>query len=43
MFWMAIVGAIFAVIARLRRQREFAYAPAIALGLLMFIVRGYFP
>ena len=41
MFWVAIVGGAFALIARVRREREYAYAPAIALGLLAFIVRGY--
>lgn len=42
LFYVAIFGGILAVVARLRREREFAYAPAIALGLLAFIVRGYF-
>jgi Flp pilus assembly protein protease CpaA len=43
MFYTAVLGGIFALVARVRREREFAYAPAIALGLLAFIVRGYFP
>ena len=42
LFYMAILGGVFALVARLRRQREYAYAPAIALGLLAFILRGYF-
>jgi Flp pilus assembly protein protease CpaA len=41
-FWVAILGGVFALVARLRREREYAYVPAIALGLLAFIVRGYF-
>jgi len=43
MFYMAILGGVLALLARIRREREYAYAPAIALGLLAFIVRGYFP
>jgi prepilin peptidase CpaA len=43
MFYIAVLGGVFALIAGLRREREFPYAPAIALGLLAFIVRGYFP
>lgn len=42
LFYTAIFGGAFAVIAGLRHQREYPYAPAIALGLLAFIVRGYF-
>jgi prepilin peptidase CpaA len=42
LFYTAIFGGLLALIARLRREREYAYAPAIALGLLAFIVRGYF-
>ena len=42
MFYVAVMGAMFALAAHIRREREFAYAPAIALGLLSFIVRGYF-
>jgi Flp pilus assembly protein protease CpaA len=41
MFYMALAGAVFALVARLFKQREYPYAPAIALGLLTFIVRGY--
>ena len=39
--YMAVLGALLAVVARLRKQREYAYAPAIAFGLLAFIIRGY--
>jgi len=41
LFWMALAGAGLAVFAALRKEKEFAYAPAIALGLLAFIVTGY--
>jgi Flp pilus assembly protein protease CpaA len=41
MFYMALWGGCFALVAALRKEREFPYAPAIALGLLAFIVRGY--
>lgn len=42
LFYMAIVGGVMAVIARFRKETEYAYAPAIALGLLAFMVRGHF-
>jgi len=41
MLYMALAGAALALVARCARQREYAYAPAIALGLLAFIARGY--
>lgn len=41
MFWIAVIGAALAVIAGLRKQKEFPYAPAFALGYLAFIVQGY--
>jgi len=43
LFYMALAGAVLALLARLRKQREYAYAPAIAIGLLAFILRGYWP
>lgn len=43
MFYIAIAGGLCAIGARIFRQRDFPYAPAIALGLLAFIIRGYFP
>jgi Flp pilus assembly protein protease CpaA len=43
MFYIAIAGGICAIAARIFHQRDFPYAPAIAFGLLAFIVRGYFP
>lgn len=42
LFWMALFGGLLGVVARMRGHREYAYVPAIALGLLAFIVRGYF-
>ena len=41
LFYIAIFGGVLALAARIRREREIAYAPAIALGLLASIVRGY--
>jgi prepilin peptidase CpaA len=35
LFWMAQVGAVLAIVASLRGRRDLAYAPAIALGLLI--------
>ena len=43
LFYTAIVGGLLALVARTRRKRDYAFAPAIALGLLAFIVRGYLP
>jgi len=42
MFYIAVLGGIFALFARIMKKNDFAYAPAIALGLLAFIVRGYY-
>ncbi len=36
LFWMAMAGAMLAVIAVARGQRDFAYVPAIAAGLLVY-------
>ena len=41
MFYVAVVGGMLALVALLRGQREYAYGPAIALGLLSFILKGY--
>ena len=43
LLYMGVLGAVLALVARFRKQREYAYAPAIAFGLLAFIVRGYLP
>jgi prepilin peptidase CpaA len=34
-FWMAMAGAALAIFAKVRRQKDFAYAPAIAFGFLV--------
>lgn len=39
LFYVALAGGVLAVIAKLRKQRELAYAPAIALGFLVFLIR----
>jgi prepilin peptidase CpaA len=39
LFWVAIVGGLLAVVAWWRGQRELAYVPAIALGLLIHTIR----
>jgi len=41
MLYMALAGAVLALAARLAKQSEYPYAPAIAFGLLAFIARGY--
>jgi prepilin peptidase CpaA len=33
--WMAVAGGMLALVAMARRRREFAYGPAIAIGLLV--------
>jgi prepilin peptidase CpaA len=40
LYWMALSGAVLAIVATLRRQREFAYGPAIAFGALYAIPKG---
>jgi prepilin peptidase CpaA len=40
LFYMAIGGAILGFIALLRRQKEFAYSPAIAAAVLVVTLRG---
>ncbi len=39
LFWMAIAGGLLAVVAKLRGQRDLAYVPAIAAGLLVYAIR----
>jgi prepilin peptidase CpaA len=36
LFWVALCGGALAVIAIVRGRRAFAYAPAIALGILVY-------
>lgn len=38
LFWIAIAGGMLSLVALLRGRRDLAYLPAIALGLLMFLV-----
>jgi prepilin signal peptidase PulO-like enzyme (type II secretory pathway) len=40
-FYVAIFGGFGAAIARWRKRDEFAYGPAIALGLLAYMVHEY--
>jgi prepilin peptidase CpaA len=35
-FWVALAGGCLSVVALMRKQRDFAYVPAIALGLLVY-------
>src|SRR4051812_33922826 len=38
LFWIAIVGGVLSLAALLRGRRDLAYLPAIALGLLIFLL-----
>ena len=38
LFWMAITGGLFALIALARGQRDYAYGPAIAAGYLAYLI-----
>ncbi|HEX9743369.1 MAG TPA: prepilin peptidase [Nitrospiraceae bacterium] len=38
LFWTALAGGVLALVAKWRGERELAFAPAIALGLIAFIV-----
>jgi prepilin peptidase CpaA len=38
LFYVAIAGGALAVVALVRRQRDIAYVPAIALGFLAFVI-----
>ena len=40
LFYVAIAGAVLALLAKFRGQNEFAYVPAIAIGVLVVILRG---
>jgi Flp pilus assembly protein protease CpaA len=42
-FYVAIFGGFGAAIARWRKRDEFAYGPAIALGLFAYMVHEYLP
>lgn len=39
LFWTALAGGVLALVAKWRGERELAFAPAIALGLVAFIVK----
>lgn len=39
LFWTALAGGALALVAKWRGERELAFAPAIALGLVAFIVK----
>ncbi|TVQ63003.1 MAG: hypothetical protein EA379_04700 [Phycisphaerales bacterium] len=38
LFWIAIMGGVLAVVALARGKRSLAYAPAIAMGTLIWVV-----
>ena len=38
LFWMALAGGVLALIAAARGQRDYAYAPAIAIGFAAYLV-----
>jgi prepilin peptidase CpaA len=38
LFYVALAGGVLAVVALVRRQRDIAYVPAIALGFLAFVI-----
>jgi len=40
LFYVAVAGAVLAVIAKLRGRREFAYAVAIAIGVFIVTLQG---
>ncbi len=42
LFWVAVVGGLLAMLAMVRGKRDLAYVPAIALGLLIYLVRSEF-
>jgi prepilin peptidase CpaA len=41
LFWTALAGGALALAAAARRQREFAYVPAIALGLAFYALSSW--
>jgi Flp pilus assembly protein protease CpaA len=42
LFYTAVFGGLGASVARWRKREDYAYGPAIALGLLAYLVRGHF-
>jgi prepilin peptidase CpaA len=39
LFWVALCGGIFAIVALVRGRRDLAYVPAITSGLLLYWIR----
>jgi Flp pilus assembly protein protease CpaA len=39
LFWVAMCGGLLAVVALVRGRRDFAYGPAIAMGLLIYWIQ----
>lgn len=39
LYWIAICGGVLAIVAACRGKRDFAYGPAIALGLLLHLLQ----
>lgn len=39
LFWVAMCGGLLAVVALIRGRRDFAYGPAIAMGLLIYWIQ----
>ena len=40
LFWTALAGAVLAILAHARGERDLAYVPAIAMGLLVHVIIG---
>ena len=38
LFWTALAGLVFAAVAKARKQKDFAYVPAITSGLLIAVI-----
>ena len=38
LFWTALAGLVFAAVAKARKQKDFAYVPAIMSGLMIAVV-----
>jgi prepilin peptidase CpaA len=39
LFWVAVAGGVLALIAKLRKQADFAYVPAILVGVALYCVQ----
>jgi len=40
LFWVAVAGGVLALVAKWRRQADFAYVPAILAGLLAYCIQS---